>query len=175
MKEKIPFYNIANMFFVGSVFSLFLAVIFADRIDSYSIKNYGELLSNWNMIVYMLVIVAMFEIGFIINRLGSIIIGPLYVWCDIWPKAKYDADVSEISRDNPKFQAMITELNLMRSHIMMSVCLMIISFVECKCCLGMFFLFLIVVFTLGGRKHNEKINLIRKGNAAKSKKGESGC
>lgn len=163
------------MFFVGSVFTLFLVIVFADRIDFYSIKNYGELLSNWNMIVYVLAIVAMFEIGLIINRLGSIIVEPLYVKCNIWPKAQYDADISEISRDNPKFQSMITELNLMRSHIMMCVCLMIISFVVCKCCLAIIFFVLIAVFTLGGRKHNEKINLIRKSSTAKSEKGGRGC
>ena len=33
MKDKIPFYNIVNMFFVGSIFSFVLAVLFNDYID----------------------------------------------------------------------------------------------------------------------------------------------
>lgn len=161
MNDKIPFYNIANMFFVGCVFTLLLVVVIWDILPIDTLKNYGDILSNWMAVVSILFLTAMFEVGFIINRLGSIIVEPLYVNCKIWPREKYDVDVSEISQDNRKFQSMITELNLMRSHIMMSLILLIVSVCLCKWIYVAVLCGLIAVFTLGGRKHNKKINLIR--------------
>ena len=150
------------MFFVGCVFTLLLIIVIWDILPIDSLKSYGDFLSNWMAIVSILFLTAMFEVGFIINRLGSIIIEPLYVKCKIWTREKYDVDVSEISQDNRKFQSMITELNLMRSHIMMCVGLLIVSVCLCKWLYVLVLCCLIVVFSLGGRKHNEKINLIRK-------------
>ena len=78
MNEKIPFYNIVNMFFVGCVFIIFLTPFFIDAIDLDIVKEYSTILSDWTTIISVVAIIAMFEIGFIINRLGSIIVEPLY-------------------------------------------------------------------------------------------------
>ena len=70
--------------------------------------------------------------------------------------------MSEIAKSNPRFQSMITELNLMRSHIMMSAILFVIALILKKWIWAGSFLIVIVIFTLGGRKHNSKINIIRR-------------
>lgn len=164
MKEKIPFYNIVNMFFVGCVFVIFMIPFFIDAIDLDAVKKYGEILSDWTAIISVVAIIAMFEIGFIINRLGSIIVEPLYAILKIWPREKYDAKVSEISRSNAKFQSMITELNLMRSHIMICLIILIVALFLGKFLYALSMFALICIFSLGGRKHNTKINIIRKQN-----------
>lgn len=79
----------------------------------------------------------------------------------VWPKDAYHIDVSEISQANPKFQSMITELILMRSHIMIYMILMVLSLIHHRwycviTCVG-----LVIMFAFAGRKHNEKINIIR--------------
>ena len=57
---------------------------------------------------------------------------------------------------------MVTELTLMRSHIMISI-LLIIPVVLCiKWYWVGINILAVVIFTLGGRRHNEKINIIRK-------------
>lgn len=162
MKEKIPFYNIVNMFFVGCVFVLFLAPLFFDSINLESIKNKSEYLSDWITIISVFVIVAMFEIGFVINRLGSIIVEPIFVVLKIWPREKYDVKISEISQSNAKFQSMITELNLMRSHIMICLIILSIALSMGKYLYALGMLSLLCIFSIGGRKHNTKINIIRK-------------
>ena len=124
MKDKVPFYNIVNMFFVGAVFSLCLAILFCDYIPFEWIKENAKLLSDWNIFISAILLIAMYELGFIINRMGSVIIEPVYRGgkrkkFKIWPKDDYGIDVSEIEQINPRFQSMVTELILMRSHIMM--------------------------------------------------------
>lgn len=167
MKDKIPFYNIVNMFFVGAVFSLCLILLLHSYIPFNWIKENAELLSDWSVLISAILLIAMYELGFIINRMGSIIIVPLYSHKKfkkfrIWPKEHYGIDVSEIAQVNPRFQSMIIELNLMRSHIMMCAILLVIALIIGKWIWSASFAVLIVVFTLGGRQHNDKINIIRK-------------
>ena len=167
MKDKIPFYNIANMFFVGAVFSLCLVILLRSNIPIEWIKENAELLSDWSILISAILLIAMYELGFIINRMGSVIIDPIYRSTKlkrfkIWPKDDYGIDVSEIEQVNPRFQSMVTELILMRSHIMMCLILLIIAIVRCEWIWSVSLVALIVLFTFGGRKHNEKINIIRR-------------
>lgn len=167
MKEKIPFYNVANMFFVGCVFCLYTLILVYDRIPLDVLKNIGEILTNWTVVVSVFFLVSMFEIGFIINRLGSIIVEPLLVILRVWPREKYDVCVSQISQENAKFQSMITELNIMRSHIMICLLMFATAICLCRCYFALFMFGLILVFCIGGRKHNAKINIIKKAYAGR--------
>lgn len=172
MKDKIPFYNIVNMFFVGAVFSLCLIILLHSYIPFDRIKENAELLSDWSVLISAVLLIAMYELGFIINRLGSIVIAPLYSnkKLRIWPKVDYKIDVSEIAQINPRFQSMITELNLTRSHIMMCAILSVIAFIVGKWIWGVSFAILIIVFTFSGRKHNGKINVIRQSYSERKEK-----
>lgn len=58
--------------------------------------------------------------------------------------------------------SMITEYVLMRSHIMMFLILLVMSLICLNFILSAFFLSMIIVFIFGGKKHNDKINIIRK-------------
>lgn len=170
MKDKIPFYNIVNMFFVGSIFSLCLTILLREYIPLNWIKENAELLSDWSILISVVLLIAMYEVGFIINKMGSVIIEPIYRGekrkkFKIWPKDDYGIDVSEIEQINPRFQSMVTELILMRSHIMMCLILLVVTISRCEWIWSVVLVLLIVLFTLGGRKHNEKINIIRKGYA----------
>ena len=167
MKDKIPFYNIVNMFFVGAVFSMISVTLFEDRINIQ--QEHLTLAKDWSVIVSALLIIAMYEVGFIINRLSSIIVAPLLSKLKIWPKGKYDIDISEISQSYSKFQAMITELVLMRSHIMMYFILTAVAVILHRYMLSSIFMLLVIIFVLAGRKHNTKINIIRKSHAERYK------
>lgn len=161
MKEKIPVYNIINMFFVGAVFSLGLCCIFYDKLPFEWLKENTTILSDWWVLISIVLLIAMYEFGLIINRMSSIIVEPIYSKTKLWPKDKYKIDVSELSQINSKFQSLITDLVLMRSHIMMYFILMLVSFVRLNWLAGIMFLALVIIFTFGGKKHNAKINRIR--------------
>ena len=162
MSEKIPVYHIINMFFVGAVFTLLLTAICFQHIPLEWLKENSDFLSDWAVMISAAIFIVMFEVGFIINRMGAVLIAPLYSKLSIWPREKYDADISELEQQNPRVQAMVTELTLMRSHIMISI-LLIIPVVLCiKWYWVGINILAVVIFTLGGRRHNEKINIIRK-------------
>lgn len=133
MKNKISLYDIVNKFFVGAVFTLLLVVVTVDKLPLVDIYNhYSDILKDWSVIVSAVLLIAMYEIGFVINRGSSAIIAPLLEKTKIWPKEDYTIDISEIKKSNETFNAMITELVLSRSHIFMYLLLTIISFACCK-------------------------------------------
>lgn len=172
MKDKIPFYNIVNMFFVGAVFSFGLVILLRNYIPFDWIKENASWLSDWSILISAVLLIAMYELGFIINRMGSIIIASIYTGkkIRIWPKNEYGIDVSELAQTNPRFQSMITELNLIRSHIMMCILWLVISLILSEWIWSISCVVLIVVFTFGGKKHNTKINIIRREYAQRKNK-----
>ena len=170
MKEKIPFYNIANMFFVGSVFTCIVAVLFNAQFESMNFSApVFALAKDWNVVVSAVLLIVMYEIGFLLNRASSVIIEPILEKTKIWPKHPYANDVSEISKKNPKFQSMITELVLMRTHILLYFIVLILSLFSTYKWFSSVCAIFIVIFVLAGRKHNFKINKIREANSKRTK------
>lgn len=159
MKDKTPFYNVANMFFVGSIFSILTVITFGDKIVIE--PKYLETAKERSVLTSAILIITMYEFGFIINRISSLIMEPILINTKIWPKDDYDIDVSEISEKNSKFQAMITEMNLMRSHILLYTCFSVISIFLGKWLSALTFILLVAIFVFGGKKHNTKINIIK--------------
>ena len=141
--------------------------------EKISIKQeYIDVAREWSFLVSAFLIIVMYEIGLIINRAASVLIEGFLVKTKIWEKNDYDIDVSEISEKNHKFQSMITELNLMRSHILLYLILAILAVVLGRYWLAFIYVSLIFVFVFGGKKHNTKINKIRKAYYERSVKEE---
>lgn len=162
MKDKIPFYEIINKFFVGAVFTIFFVIVTADKLSLVDLYNkYATILKDWSVLVATILLIAMYEIGFIINRAGSAFIAPLLEKTKIWPKKEYGIDVSEIKETNKTFNAMITENILSRSQILMFLLLFVIALVCMKWFFAIAFLLCIIILIFAGKKHNEKINKIR--------------
>lgn len=162
MKDKIPFYNIVNIFFVGSVFTFLIVFLFHSSLKSIDLSSpIFSFAMDWSAIVSAVLLIAMYEVGFILNRASSVIIAPILTKTKIWPKYQYDKDVSEISKDNPKFQSLITDLVLMRTHILLYLIIAVVSLFSPYNWFSLVCLVLIVLLVFAGRKHNEKINIIR--------------
>ena len=171
MKEKIPFYNIVNMFFVGSVFAFLIFVLFHQQFEFIDLSSeIFAFMKDWSVVVSTVLLVIMYEIGFVLNRASSVIIEPILTKMQIWPKYKYDKDISEISESNSKFQSMITELVLMRTHILLYCIVAILSLFSSYKWFSVVCISIVVLFILAGRKHNTKINTIRKSVEAEHKK-----
>ncbi len=161
MKDKIPFYEIVNKFFIGAVFVLLYIAVSIDRLPLICFYNqYSGILKDWNIIISVVLLIAMYEIGFIINRSSSVIIAPILRITRIWPTEEYTIDISDIKKQNDTFNSMITELVAIRSHILMYIVLAIISLLYCKYYYSLVFLLFVVLFTISGRKHNKRIRKI---------------
>jgi hypothetical protein len=168
MKDKIPFYNIANMFFVGAVFAIANVLLFHECLSDMDLSSQLYMtLKDWSIVATAAIIVVVFEIGFILNRASSVLIAPILEKTKIWPKEKYNLDVSELSNKHPKFQSMITDLVLMRTHILMYLILAIESLFSPYKLASLVCLSIILVIVFSGRKHNARINIMRKSFAEK--------
>lgn len=168
MKDKIPFYNIANMFFVGAVFAIANVLLFHECLLDMDLSSQLYMtLKDWSIVATAAIIVVVFEIGFILNRASSVLIAPILEKTKIWPKEKYNLDVSELSNKHPKFQSMITDLVLIRTHILMYLILAIESLFSPYKLASLVCLSIILVIVFSGRKHNARINIMRKSFAEK--------
>lgn len=168
MKDKIPFYNIANMFFVGAAFAIANVLLFHEcLLDMDLSSQFYMTLKDWSIVATAAIIVVVFEIGFILNRASSVLIAPILEKTKIWPKEKYNLDVSELSNKHPKFQSMITDLVLMRTHILMYLILAIESLFSLYKLASLVCLSIILAIVFSGRKHNARINIMRKSYAEK--------
>lgn len=171
MKDKIPFYDIVNKFFVGAVFSILFVLVTFDKINYSEIYNkYADVLKDWSTVVFVVLLVSMYEIGLIINRASSITIGPLLETTKIWPRDAYRIDVSELKKNNDTFNSMITELVLIRSQVFLFLVLCVVSLVCKKWLVAIAFLLVIIVLIVSGSKHNKRINIIRKDYAERIEK-----
>ena len=124
-------------------------------------------LKDWSVVATAAIIVVVFEIGFILNRASSVLIAPVLEKTKIWPKEKYDLDISELSNKHPKFQSMITDLVLSRTHVLVYLILAIESLFSPYKLASLVCLSIILILVFSGRKHNARINIMRKSYAEK--------
>lgn len=171
MKEKIPFYEVANKFFVGAVFSILFVIVTFEKIPYAKFYNqYADTLKDWSGVIAVVLLVLMYELGFIINRTSAITVGYVLEKAKIWPRDSYQIDVSELKRVNDTFNSMVTELILIRSHVLLYLVLCIVSLVCKNWAAASAFFLIIIMFIVSGKKHNKRINVIRKDYAEKLEK-----
>ena len=172
MKDKIPFYETVNMFFVGTVFSITLFILLFDKIQySDSIKALIKYCEKWSVVIGVAAIAMMFEIGLILNKIGSLVLTPLLSKFKIWPRKEDYTDISEIEKERPKFRSLNIELHVIRTHIIMCIILSIVAIIVKKWFFLIAFIPLIVLFLFSCYKTNAVMDKI-KNNYLDSKEGE---
>lgn len=163
MKDKIPFYETVNMFFTGTVFSIVLFLLLYKNISiSEQVKELLEYCEKWSVIVGGAVLVSMYEIGFILNKIGAVTLGYILPKANIWPRGKYSITVSEIEKKNTNFRTMNIELHVVRTHIIMYLILGIVAAIMNNWIVAISLAVLVVVFVLAGCRINSLMNKIKK-------------
>ncbi len=163
MKEKVPFYEVANMFFTGAAFTVVLILIVFDHPNfNTRISELSSLFKDWSVVVSAALLIVMYEIGFILNKLGSVLLGKSLEKLRIWPRESYDISVSQLEEKNSKFKSLNTELHVTRTHIIMYLILSIVSVFFKKWILLVIFLLIAVMFLFAGRRTNHFMNRIKK-------------
>ena len=156
------------MFFVGAVFVIANVLLFHGCLLNMDPSSQLYItLKDWSVVATAAIIVVVFEIGFILNRASSVLIAPILEKTKIWPKEKYDLDISELSNKHPKFQSMITDLVLIRTHVLVYLILAIESLFSPYKLASLVCLSIILILVFSGRKHNARINIMRKSYAEK--------
>ena len=159
MNTKIPLYNYLNMVLTGLIFTGCLFFIFVNdtHFEVYSILiDSLSVVSETALLVVLFAII--YEVGYIINRIGSIFIEPLFMKLKI---IEYNEDYSlfnDAKNEYPILSTLSREYAVSRTQVTLFLLVLLASFIK----LNIFFICIsficIFIFAFSMSKHSKKIN-----------------
>ena len=158
MEIKIPFYNILNMFLTGLIFIGGCVIIFPEyvllMINNEIIRNIGV---GPEIIVTVCTFATAYEIGLIINRVGSVIIEDLLKRAKLVPFNDDYVLFNEKKKNYPIMSTLSREYALSRTGIALFLILLMLAFIACERAIVIVCAFIMLIYYLSCRKHASKI------------------
>lgn len=158
METKIPFYNILNMFLTGLVFIGGCAVIFPDTVETVLnnniIKNLG---AGPEIVVTVCIFAAAYEVGLIINRIGSVMLEPFLKFTKLIPFNDNYTLFNQKKKEYPIMSTLSREYALSRTGIVLFLSLLILSVFLSKWSLVIIWAVITGIYFFSCRKHAGKI------------------
>lgn len=158
MEMKIPFYNIVNMLLTGLVFVGGLIFIFPQyAIQLIQSEFYENLKTGPEVILTICIFAIAYEIGLIINRVGSVVIEPFLKKFKLIPFNDDYTLFNDKKKEYPIMGTLSREFALSRTSIALFLILSIISVLNRNCIVFISCFFISIVFYLSCKKHSSKI------------------
>lgn len=158
MEIKVPLYNVLNMFLTGFVFVGCIMLLYPDKIISFVFSEaFAQLTTISETLILLLIIAIAYEIGLILNRLGSVLLEPLLKKTKLVPFDGRYHIFQEKARNFPIMNILSREYALSRTGIGEFTILSIISVMHGKWELALIFFSIALVYFLSCRKHAGKI------------------
>ena len=158
MKPKFSIYQYLNFILTGLIFSGCTIIVFSKSIDNVTIiKSISDLSLGIETIIMFIMIGIIYEFGLIINRIGSILIEPVYKKLHF---VKFNDDYkkfNEAKKDYPILDVLSREYALSRTQISLYLILAILSIIKHQWILLIIFLLLVLLFSISMFKHSKKI------------------
>ena len=158
MKPKFSIYQYLNFILTGLIFCGCTIVVFSKNVDDITlIKNISGLSLGIETIIVFIMIGIIYELGLIINRIGSILIEPIYKKLHF---VKFNDDYkrfNEAKKDYPILDVLSREYALSRTQISLYLILAILSIIQHQWILLIIFLLLVLLFSISMFKHSKKI------------------
>lgn len=158
MEIKVPFYNILNMLLTGLVFVGGCIFIFPDKastmLSSDIVKNLG---AGPEIIVVVCVFAVVYEIGLIINRIGSVVLEPFLKSTNF---IQFNDDYTLFNQKKKEYPIMSTlsrEYALSRTGAVLFLLLLILSVVKVKLPLAFICAIIAGIYFVSCRKFAGKI------------------
>lgn len=172
MEIKIPFYNILNMFLTGLVFIGGCTMVYPEVASNILLSDVMVSLGTGPEIVFTVcVFAAAYEVGLIINRIGSVIIEPIFKKVKLIP---FNDDYKEFNKKKKEFPIMSTlsrEYALSRTGVALFGILSAVAYHGDSKFLGRVFVMTAVIYYLSYRKHARKIVTLMEKDATAEEKG----
>ena len=149
MKEKLSLYEYLNFVLIGLIFTGCCVLVLKD--DEWVKTIFKEIKSlslGIEVVITSILFGLIYEIGFIINRIGSIVIEPIFKKFKIFNERK---------KQYPIMEVLSREFALARTQISMFFILLVVSLLKQQFILSGVFFLLVLLFTLSMRKHSKKI------------------
>lgn len=165
METKIPFYNILNMFLTGFIFigcciliynGLFINLLFSIDFSKIAIP------SGLEIIITISFFGTIYEVGYIINRIGSILIEPIFKKVKIIFFNDNYKKFNDCKKDYPILNTLSREYALSRTTFTLFLISTILSIFQKEWKLLVVFILICLIFALSCRKHSKKIINIMK-------------
>jgi len=166
MEVKIPFYNFLNMFLTGLLFIGITTLLYCDAITKFiERKSFGDINSWLGMLLVICIVAIAYEVGLIINRMGSIILEPLLKKLALIPFDDDYVKFSVHSKAYPIMDVLSREYALSRTRIVLFVILTFLSLFSHTKIFAIPFLLIAVLYFYSCKKHARKIVSIMNSNA----------
>ncbi len=156
MEMKIPFYQVLNILLTGLVLATGIIICFPSELQSL-FRDSKSLWNHSGFILPMVFIAGSYELGLIVNRLGSIVLEPTLVGLRIIPFDKNYRRYNDLKKQYPILEVLSREYASSRTNVVLFVALSSICFVAGPRIVGVCFLLGSVLFCLSWRKHAGKI------------------
>lgn len=163
MEKKIPFYNILNMFLIGLVFVAVSGYIFYDTIRPVITSIEFSKYVGYVTFISIVLLGAIYEIGLIVNRIGSLIFEELFKIIGVMPFEKDYAKYDAVRKERPFLNTLSREYALSRNSFTLFFILFILSIIKMNWICFLILILIDVLFFFSMRKHASKIVQIIKG------------
>lgn len=158
MEIKTPFYNVLNMFLTGFVFVGCVMLQYLENIIRFvNSKTFAHLISVSEMVLILIIVAIAYEIGLILNRLGSVILEPLLKITKLVPFDDRYHIFQEKAQKFPIMNTLSREYALSRTGLGEFAILAILSCIRGKYELSLVFICITIIYLLSCRKHASKI------------------
>lgn len=158
MKEKLSLYEYLNFVLIGLIFTGCCVLVLKD--DEWVKTIFKEIKSlslGIEVVITFILFGLIYEIGFIINRIGSIVIEPIFKKIKIIHFKNDYKLFNERKKQYPIMEVLSREFALARTQISMFFILLVVSLLKQQFILSGVFFLLVLLFTLSMRKHSKKI------------------
>ena len=158
MEIKVPFYNIVNMLLTGFVFLGGLIFVFPEKaIQLLNGEFYANLKTGPEIIFVICYLAVAYEIGLVINRVGSVVIEPVLKKIKLIPFNDDYVLFNEKKKEYPIMSTLSREFALSRTSIALFLALAITAAFNKVCPLFVVCIIISFVFYLSCKKHASKI------------------
>jgi len=161
METKIPFYNLLNMLLSGLIFTGCSIILFNEHItlliESDFFQSTKSINTGFETIITVSFFAVIYEIGYIINRIGSLMENVLKKSKTILPFNNDYKKFNEREKTFPKLSTLSREYALSRTSVSLFFIMMILSCLHKNWDFAMIMFLLTVLFYFSMRKHAGKI------------------
>ncbi|GHV02341.1 hypothetical protein AGMMS49521_3990 [Campylobacterota bacterium] len=161
METKIPFYNLLNMFLIGLIFTGCCIVLFNNQIYTFIESDFFQTIKEINVGLETVITISfcaiIYEIGYVVNRIGSILEDILKKSTKILPFDNDYKKFNEKKKEYPILNTLSREYALSRTSMTLFLLLTIISLFLQFLILAIIMCVLSLLFYHSMRKHAKKI------------------
>ncbi|MDR0920366.1 MAG: hypothetical protein LBM93_14165 [Oscillospiraceae bacterium] len=163
MEIKVPFYNIINIFLPGLVLLGAVVLLFLDKVKVLvqEITDIGS--AGLEVLVTVSLFAIAYEAGYIIFRIGSIVIEPILKKLFVWTEySDFIAAKKSSDKAHDKLETLSREYAYSRTHITLFLILIILSGVRSLWWIAFLCVLILALFIVTVRGHMKRIQKIVK-------------